>query len=174
LSRRAKIALVIGAALLVAVTAAASIIALVGHRSSAAHPVTYAPQVALPFTSLEIPTGVAADGAGNTYVTDYFTHQVWKLAAGATVPTPMPFTGLTNPNGVTVDSKGSLYITDEGNNRVLKLAAGESNPTVLPFTGSKDPDSVAVDADGNVYVTDYHDPCAASKPRASRPRAAGC
>jgi len=126
LSRRAKIAFAIGAAFLVAVAAAVSIMALVGHHSAKPHTVSYSSQVLLPFTSLKLPTGVAVDTAGNTYVTDYFTHQVWKLAAGATVPTPLPLTGLNNPNGVTVDPQGNLYVTDEGNNRVLKLAPGAS------------------------------------------------
>jgi serine/threonine-protein kinase len=112
LSRRAKIALVVGAVVLAAVAAAVSIIAVGGHRSSHKHAVSYSSQVALPFTHLDMPVGVAVDTAGNSYVTDYYANLVWKLAAGASVPTPLPFPGVKNPTGVAVDTGGNLYVTD--------------------------------------------------------------
>ena len=100
--------------------------ALVGHHSAKPHTVPIHFRSCFHSRVSKFPTGVAVDTAGNTYVTDYFTHQVWKLAAGATVPTPLPLTGLNNPNGVTVDPQGNLYVTDEGNNRAPKLAPGRA------------------------------------------------
>ena len=49
--------------------------------------------------------GVAVDGAGHLYVTDYGSNAVRKLAAGATTPSPLPLTGLSHPAGVPVDTK---------------------------------------------------------------------
>jgi DNA-binding beta-propeller fold protein YncE len=114
----------------------------------------YGPQVALPFTGLNRPGGVAVDAVGNLYVTDMHINQVLKLAAGSATQTVLPFTGLTNPHGVAVDDAGDLYVADTGNSRVVKLAAGSAAQTVLPFTGLNGPWGVAVDAAGDLYVTD--------------------
>ena len=93
----------------------------IGHPTRA---VSYSSQVALPFTHLKIATGVAVDTAGDLYVTDYYTNEVWKLAAGAGAPTVLPFPALKNPGGVAVDSTGNLYVADSINDRVLKLPVG--------------------------------------------------
>ena len=69
--------------------------------------------------------------AGNVYVTDQDNHKfaddnhpgVWKLAAGASVPTLVPSGDLKEPNGISVDTAGNLYVTDGYQNRVWKLAA---------------------------------------------------
>jgi serine/threonine-protein kinase len=112
------------------------------------------------------PYGVAVDGAGNLYVTDFEKEATWKgnfnpdlgrvvkLPAGSDTQAVLPFTGLYNPAGVAVDSAGTLYVTDTGNSRVVKLAAGATTQTVLPFTGLGGPTGVAVDGAGNLYVTD--------------------
>jgi serine/threonine-protein kinase len=39
-------------------------------------------QTVLPFTGLDRPAGVAVEGAGNVYVTDYGNNRVLKLPAG--------------------------------------------------------------------------------------------
>ncbi|MEV4130324.1 serine/threonine-protein kinase PknD [Nocardia sp. NPDC049707] len=112
----------------------------------------YSSQTALPFTGVDLPTGVAVDTAGNVYVADIGNDRVVRLAPDASAPTPLPFTGLKNPQGVAVDTAGNVYVTDTSNNRVMRLTAGASAP--LPFTGLRNPQGVAVDTAGNVYVTD--------------------
>ena len=113
------------------------------------------PQIALPFTGLNNPSGVAVDSAGNLYVTDNGNNRVLRLAAGSTTQSVLPFTGLNGPGSVAVDSAGNVYVTDIQSNRVLKLAAGSTTQSVLPFTGLNGPGGVAVDSAGNVYVTDF-------------------
>jgi serine/threonine protein kinase, bacterial len=153
LSRGAKIALAVGVVVLVA--AVVSIIVVLGYRSSRTRPVSYSSQVVLPFPGIAY-SGVAVDTGGNLYVTDFNNNRVLKLAAGASVPTPLPFADLDDPRGVAVDTRGNLYVIESGRNPVLKLAAGASAPTVLPFTGLNHPTGVAVDTGGgNLYVTDY-------------------
>ncbi|BBZ12133.1 serine/threonine-protein kinase PknD [Mycobacterium branderi] len=107
----------------------------------------------LPFTGLYEPQGVAVDGNGAVYVSD-FNNRVVKLDAGSNNQTQLPFNGLNYPEGLAVDGNGAVYVADRGNNRVVKLDAGSSNPTDLPFNGLNHPDGVAVDTAGNVYVTD--------------------
>ncbi|MCV7257167.1 hypothetical protein [Mycobacterium shimoidei] len=118
---------------------------------------THQEVVALPFTGLDAPGGVAVDSAGNVYVADFGSKRVLKLAAGTDKVTELPFTGLRGPRDVTVDTAGDIYVADSGGDaesRVLKLAAGESNPTELPSVGLNNLTSVAVDAAGTIYVTD--------------------
>jgi serine/threonine-protein kinase len=110
--------------------------------------------VALPFTGLKQPWGVAVDSAGNLYVTDSGNKRVLELAAGSATPTVLPFTGLKQPRGVAVDAAGNVYVVDSFNDRVVELAAGSATPTVLPFTGLNSPQGVAVDTAGNLYVSD--------------------
>jgi DNA-binding beta-propeller fold protein YncE len=119
-------------------------------------------QVALPFTDLYGPEGVAVDAAGNLYVTSNRPpdNQVLKLAAGSNTQSVLPFTGLNFSSGVAVDTAGTVYVTDSdpgnANARVLKLA-GSSTSTVLPIaliTGLSSRRGVAVDTAGNLYVTD--------------------
>jgi streptogramin lyase len=103
-------------------------------------------------TSLNSPSGVTVDSAGNLYIIDSGNNQVLKLAAGTATPTPL-LTGLNKPAGLAVDGAGNLYIIDTGNNQVLKLAAGATTPTPL-LTGLNNPTDVAVDNAGNLYITD--------------------
>src|ERR1700752_4071555 len=114
LSRRAKAALALGTLVVVAIAAAVSIVAVVSHRPSQKHTVSYSSQVVLPFTHLDEPWGVAVDRAGNLFTADHITHQLMKLAAGASAPTPLPSAGLTHPTGMAVDDAGNVYVTDNG------------------------------------------------------------
>nr|WP_155948619.1 NHL repeat-containing protein [Mycobacterium sp. URHB0044] len=109
-------------------------------------------QSVLPFTGLTHPGAVAADNAGNVYVTDQ--DRVMKLSAGSNDQTVLPFAGAHTIRDITVDGTGNVYATDQQGDRVLKLAVGSSQPTTLPFTGLTNPSHLAVDSDGNVYVTD--------------------
>lgn len=148
--RHSKAKILIGLALCTALVAGIAIFAFVYFTGQKA--------VALPFTGLDTPDGVAVDSAGNVYVTDLGSKRVLKLAAGTDKVTELPFTGLHSPRDVTVDSAGDIYVADmgrdPGESRVLRLAAGQSNPTELPTAGLNHVTSVAVDADGTVYVTD--------------------
>ncbi len=146
----------------VAVTVVAAVAVIIGFQlqsggggnSPAPIAPAYSSQTPLPFTGVDLPTGVAVDTAGNVYVADIGNDRVVRLAAGASTPTPLSLTGLKNPQGVAVDTAGNVYVTDTSNNRVMRLAAGASTPTPLPFTGLKNPRGVAVDRAGDVYVAD--------------------
>ncbi|MHB8514405.1 MAG: NHL repeat-containing protein [Dehalococcoidia bacterium] len=90
--------------------------------------------------SLDEPTGIAVDSAGDLYIGD--SCHVRKVAGGiistiAGVGTGLPngcgYSGdggpatsawLFGPEGVAVDSAGDLYIADSGNCRVRKVAGG--------------------------------------------------
>jgi hypothetical protein len=158
LTRRTKFAILAGAVVLVAVIATGvGIGVFAGHHSSQSSSSTEhipaSPWVALPFTDLRFPIGVAVDTAGTVYVigaTDA-NDVVLKLPAGATASTRLPFPDLKFA-GVAVDTAGTVYVTEAESNVVLKLPTGATAPVAVPFAGMDTPGGVAVDTAGAIYV----------------------
>ena len=132
--------------------------------------------------SLNFPTGVAVDGAGNIYIADADNNLIRKVSTGGTIQTvagngvagnsgagdggPATSAPLNAPHAIAVDSTGNLYIT--ANVRVRKVTpdgtintfAGNGNIGVSgdggPATSAalNFPDGLAVDAIGDVFIAD--------------------
>ena len=113
-----------------------------------------------------IPTGVAADGAGNLYfATSNFnsgTYGVFKLPkSGSGYGPPVAIgSGYNSPQGVAVDGSGNVYVGDYANYRVVKIpwtGSGYGAQTTVPLDAKpfREPRQVAVDSLGNVYFADY-------------------
>ena len=131
---------------------------------------------------LNIPAGLAVDGAGNLYIADFSNNRVRKVTSGGIITTLAGnglagYSGdggaaanaqLTTPAGVATDSSGNVYIADRGNNAVrvvnssgiISTAAGnglagysgDGGPAVSAMVGN--PTGLAVDASGNLYISD--------------------
>jgi Bacterial Ig-like domain (group 3)/NHL repeat len=98
--------------------------------------------VAAPAASLDTPTGVAVDAAGNVYIADRHNQRVRMLGSNGHLTTvagsaPTSFNGgyggdgtaasgaaLAKPTGVAVDAAGNLYIADSGNQRIREVGGG--------------------------------------------------
>ena len=111
---------------------------------------------------LNIPIGVALDGAGNLYIADTGNDRIRKVDAAGVISTVAggeslgdggAATGarLSDPSGVAVDGSGNLYIADTSNGRIRKVDAAGVISTVARLS---DPNSVAVDGAGNLYIAD--------------------
>ncbi len=126
------------------------------------------------------PFGVAADGTGNVYVTEFTANTVRKITAGGVVTTLAGTAGgsgstdgtggsarFSSPFGVAVDSAGNLFVADSANNTIRKLTSGGMVTTLAGSAGLSgladgtgsaarfnNPSGVAVDSAGNVYVAD--------------------
>jgi hypothetical protein len=114
--------------------------------------------------------GIALDGQGNLYVTDYTYGTVRKvvISTGA-VSTFVPASaGLSQPIGIVYDpTSSSIYVADAGNYVIRKVSSGGSVSVFAGSVGSSGgsngtgtgaqfsyPTGVAVDGHGNVYVAD--------------------
>src|ERR1019366_5177784 len=81
--------------------------------------------------SLDYPSGVATDLAGNLYIADTYNQRIRKVAVDGTISlvagngnagysgdgAAATNASLYYPAGVTVDSAGALYIADSANHR---------------------------------------------------------
>ena len=126
------------------------------------------------------PHGVAADHAGNVYVSDSANHTIRKITAGGLVSTLAGLPGYSgnadgngnearfwNPQGLAVDGTGNVYVADTGNNAIRKITVKGVVSTLAGLTGAtgttggvekeaqfNGPGGVAVDSEGNIYVAD--------------------
>ena len=128
------------------------------------------------------PRGVAVDGAGNVYMTDWETDRIYVVNNSGVIIKRFGtghrgFAGdggnaanadLNEPAGLALDAAGNLYISDYGNGRIRKVAAGTELITTVAGGGSLPgpgdnvpavgatvaPMGVAVDAAGNLYIAD--------------------
>jgi sugar lactone lactonase YvrE len=129
---------------------------------------------------LNLPYGVAADGAGTAYVADTANDAIERVTAGGTVTTfagavgaagsadgPAGTARFNQPRGLAIDGAGNLYVADTGNDTIRRISPDGSVTTLAGAAGTagsadgaggaarfNQPSGVAVDGQGNVYVAD--------------------
>ncbi len=128
---------------------------------------------------LAFPSGVAADSAGNFYITDSGNKRIRKVDAAAGIITTAAGAGigqngspatqarLDSPHGVAADGAGNFYIADSNDHRIRKVDAATGIITTVAGDGSYGfsgdggpataaqlvfPYDVAADSAGNLYI----------------------
>ena len=98
--------------------------------------------------ALNLPLGVAVDGAGNLYIGDTENHRIRKVdsegiittvaggGAGGEAPLPATDAVLNLPTEVVVDGSGNLYFADTGGSRIGRVDAATGIIEALAGTGS--------------------------------------
>jgi trimeric autotransporter adhesin len=104
--------------------------------------------------SLNGPSGVALDAAGNLYIADTSNNRIRKVAAGSAIISTVAGNGpvgnggfsgdggpataatLYFPSDVAVDAAGNLYVADNNNNRIRKVAAGSGIISTVAGNGT--------------------------------------
>jgi sugar lactone lactonase YvrE len=117
---------------------------------------TLDPATQINFGSNLAVAGLATDNAGNVYVSDTTSKQLFRFtpaaqsqgssAAGAVLAT------LQAPGAVTVDARGYVYVADTSGGTVTAIAPSGTS-SVLPFTFTT-PSGLVTDALNNLYVAD--------------------
>ena len=113
------------------------------------------------------PGGIAIDGKGNVWVTDYGNNRVeefgpnggFSASYGKEGSGEVQFKG---PAGIAINkSTGNIYVADLWNNRVEELSSSGAYIASFGTSGSgmlKEPWALAVDSSGDVWVVDHgHD-----------------
>ena len=100
------------------------------------------------------PTGLALDGAGNLYIADTGNNVVRMISAATGVITTVAGNGsqgsggdtgaatsaqLNQPQGVTLDSSGNLYVADTANHRIREVTVATGNITTIVGCGCTQP-----------------------------------
>jgi sugar lactone lactonase YvrE len=110
------------------------------------------------------PIGVATDGKGNVWVSDFFNNRIEKFNESGGYLSQFGSAGAGNgqfvyPYGVAVDPKGHVWVADDENNRIQEFS--ESDSFIRAFgtlgVGSgqlHSPLGIAVDSKNDVWVTD--------------------
>jgi len=122
------------------------------------------------------PSGLAFDGSGNLFVSDYANHAIRKITPSGAVTTfagngdPGNADGIGtaarfySPQGIRFDSKGDLYVADHKNNLIRKITpegvvttfAGSGSASSEDGTGTaasfNDPRDLVFDNQGNLFV----------------------
>ena len=97
------------------------------------------------------PGASAVDAAGNVYVADTGSNEIWKVAPGGIQTRLPPFSGYSGPVGIAVDGAGNLYIAFSGTTgEILKETPAGVMTTVGSGFGGLD--GLATDGLGNLYV----------------------
>jgi DNA-binding beta-propeller fold protein YncE len=126
------------------------------------------------------PQGVAVDGAGNVYVTDYGNDIIRMITPAGVVSTLAGFAGnpgsadgtgaaamFDEPAAIAIDSATNLYVADAANSTVRKITPAGVVTTLAGSAGSfglfnatgtnaifYQPSGIAVDTASDVYVAD--------------------
>jgi Bacterial Ig-like domain (group 3)/NHL repeat len=121
-------------------------------------------------STLNAPSGIAVDHAGNIFVADATAKSVLEYVGGTGAPVTIG-SNLSKPTGVAVDGSGNLYVVDQGANTLTLFAntAGSFSAAgkVLSNTLTA-PTDVVVSGTGLIYVSNTGANQVLSYPNASR------
>ncbi len=116
--------------------------------------------------ALNRPAGVAVDGLGNVYISEFAGSRIRKVDAFGNIST-FASAGIIGPTGLCLDASGNLYVAAQAGRKVIKVTPGGIVSTVAgtgaagaccdggPATAAtvSNVTGVAVDGSGNIYFT---------------------
>jgi sugar lactone lactonase YvrE len=118
-----------------------------------------------------VPTSVAIDAAGDTFIADAGKNAILEFTPGSTTAISIG-SNLSKPAGVAVDGAGNVIVADTGNNQIVEVpmvngalsnaaqitivsaSDAKKNPTPIAGAVLSSPAGVTIDALGNLYIAD--------------------
>jgi sugar lactone lactonase YvrE len=108
-------------------------------------------------TSFTDPKGLVFNSAGDLFVGDLGSGNIYKFTPGGTQSTYANIGGSTAiPVGAAFDSAGNLYVSDYHSGNIYKIAPGGGSQTTFA-SGLGDPEALAFDSASNLYVACQED-----------------
>jgi sugar lactone lactonase YvrE len=129
------------------------------------------------------PNGIALDGSGALYVSDWHSGTIRRIVPSgtnwvvSTIATGLlnSFGGVSGPSGLAVDSAGRVFFAEAGRQTVRMVVRTNTSWVVAAVAGLANtrgtgdgtnttarfnsPDRLAIDGAGNIYVADYGNYC---------------
>lgn len=110
-----------------------------------------------------LPTALAQDASGNTYVVDYDNNAIRAISPDGTVSTLAGGTAghadgvgraasFDQPNSIAVDPMGNLFVADLANHALRKISAGAVVTTVLQYDATEGIVNVSAQPDGSLVA----------------------
>lgn len=113
------------------------------------------------------PDGIAIDGVGNLYVSDYSNNAIRKITPFGDVTTLYSSPSTFGPGGLCVDGSGNIIVAAQDASQIIKITPagvasiiagstpGYTNGPALSAAQFNTPGDVKIDASGNLYVADF-------------------
>lgn len=120
------------------------------------------------FATINTPSGVALDGAGNLYIADTGNNVVRRVDASTSIITtvagntsaaalgdggPATSASLNHPLGVSIDASGNLFIADTNNHRIRRVDVNTGVITTIAGSGFTNPNGSGAYAGDNGPAT---------------------
>ena len=112
-------------------------------------------------TFLGPPNGVAVDGSGNVFVTDYERNRVHKFTSGGALNLRWAPNQYFQPVDIAVNSLGEVFVLELGGRRVQKFTNSGSLLATIGSAGTgpgqfQSPVGLGLDPAGRLYVADAY------------------
>ena len=109
--------------------------------------------------TLQTPSGIAIDAAGNAWITNESGNAVTQLSTIGTVVSSNNVTGLYGAKGIALDPSGNVWVANSAGDSVIKLtvSGGSVSGAASFLSGSGGaPVALALDSAGNAWVANYN------------------
>ncbi len=99
-----------------------------------------------------IPISLVVNKAGALLIADLETGAIWKLLAGADLPTR--FASVAVPRGMALDAQERLWVVSGSKDQLLRVSPDGKAEVVVSGQPFQYPNDVALDPSGTAYVSD--------------------
>ena len=118
--------------------------------------------IAINYTGMNHPKGIAVDGSGNVWVPNAGTSQVTSSVSmlapqyNASIPATInsiTSTHINQPSALAIDGSGNAWITNAGNSTLTEIGPTGTVGSTFSGNGLSTPSGIAFDQPGNIWIS---------------------